>query len=159
MPKPPTETSDPTSLAVAYYLNGASFRACAETIAAGLDLDATGCPTALTAVPLYFLASHAAELFLKAALLKRGFDAAKLMKHDHRHNLAALLEEIQKMSVPVSGETMAVVGGLSEQHRTHQLRYTILVDDGRATYWPPVAAVFAALDEMLLMTRISTHGV
>lgn len=65
--------NDNIPLAVAYYINGSNFRVSAERLMEGLDLDSSGRPTKLTAVPLYFLASHAAELFLKAALLKRGF--------------------------------------------------------------------------------------
>lgn len=150
---------DNTALAVAYYLNGTNFRASAEKLMEGLDLDDAGSPKTLMAIPLYFLASHAAELFLKAALLKRGFDASSLKKYDYRHNLNALLEEIQKMKVPVTTATAALVHGLSEQHETHRLRYTVLVDDEKKTYWPPLALVFAALDELLMLTRISTHGV
>ena len=151
--------NDNTPLAVAYYMNGTNFRMSAEKLMDSLELDDAGRPTKLTTVPLYFLASHAAELFLKAALLKRGFAEVNLKKHDHRHNLAALLQEIQSKGVPVTGDTVAVVQGLSEQHKTHQLRYTVLVDDGTETYWPPLSLVFAALDELLLLTRISTHGV
>jgi len=75
--------NDDIPLAAAYYINGSNFRLSAEKLMEGLELDASGRPTKLTAVPLYFLASHAAELFLKAALLKRGFAEAKLKKHDH----------------------------------------------------------------------------
>jgi hypothetical protein len=146
-------------LAVAYYLNGTNFRVSAERLQEGLDLDGAGRPRQLTAIPLYFLASHAAELFLKAALLKRDVSEAVLKEYDYRHNLAALLEALQEKGVPVSTETASVVHGLSEQHRTHQLRYTVLVDDGARTYWPPLRQVFAALDELLMLTRLSTHGV
>lgn len=69
------------------------------------------------------------------------------------------LQELQKKGLPVSSDTTAVIQGLSEQHKTHQLRYTVLVDDGTKTYWPPLSLVFAALEELLLLTRISTHGV
>ena len=96
---------------------------------------------------------------MKAALLKRGFDASALKNFDYRHNLTALLEEIQGMKVPVTTATRALVHGLSEQHETHQLRYTVFVDDGNRTYCPPLPLVFAALDELLMLTRISTHGV
>jgi hypothetical protein len=151
--------TDNIPLAFAYYVNGANFRASAEKLVEDLELDSKGCPTRMTAVPLYFLASHAAELFLKAALLKRNFPEADLKKLDYRHNLAKLLQEVQSKGVPVSSETVALVNGLSEQHKTHQLRYTILVDDGMKTYWPPLTLVFQALDELLLLTRISTHGI
>jgi hypothetical protein len=63
------------------------------------------------------------------------------------------------MGVPVTDVTDTVIHGLSEQHKTHQLRYTVLVDDGMKTYWPPPSLVFAALDELLGYCRISTHGI
>jgi hypothetical protein len=151
--------NDNIPLAVAYYTNGSIFRMSAEKLMEGLELDAAGRPTTLTAVPLYLLASHAAELFLKAGLLKRGFPEASLKQYGYRHNLAALLQEIQNKGVPVTSSTVAVVQGLSEQHESHQLRYTVLLDDGNKTYWPPLPLVFTALDELLMLTRISTHGV
>lgn len=150
--------SDNTALALAYRLNGVNFRMSAEKLTEGLDTDDSGRPTKLAAVPLYYLASHAAELLLKAALLKRGFDEPTLRKN-YGHNLTALLNELEKKNVPVTTDTVAVVHGLSEQHREHQLRYTVLVDDGKKTYWPPFALVFAALDELLGLTRILTHGI
>jgi hypothetical protein len=105
----------------------------AKKLMQGLELDDSGRPTTLAAIPMYFLTSHVAELFLKAALLERGFAEADLRKFDYRHNLAALLQEVKSMGVPVTDDTDAVIHGLSEQHRTHQLRYTVLVDDGTNT--------------------------
>lgn len=90
--------NDNIPLAVAYYTNGVNFRMSAERLREGLELDGSGRPAKLTAIPLYFLASHAAELFLKAALLKRGFLEADLRKYDYRHNLEALLQQRQKGS-------------------------------------------------------------
>lgn len=145
-------------LAVAYYMNGVNFKMSARKLADDIELGKDGRPAKLTAIPLYFLASHAVELFLKAALLKRGFDEAKLKKFDYRHNLSGLLAEIQAKNLPVTDDTVGVVQGLSKQHANHQLRYTVLVDDGTKTYWPPLPIVFDALDELLLLCRISTHG-
>ena len=149
--------TDNIPLAVAYYLNGVNFRVCAERLKVGLDLDGQGRPAKLTAIPLFFLASHAAELFLKAALLKRGTVAADLKKIDYRHNLSALLGLLQNIGVSVSSATAAVVKGLSQQHADHSLRYTVLADDGKFTYWPPIAHVFTALDELLLITKIGKN--
>jgi hypothetical protein len=151
--------NDNIPLAAAYYLNGSIFQTSAKKLMEGLELDSSGRPAKLTAIPMYFLASHAAELFLKAALLKRGFAEADLKNFDYRHNLVGLLQEIRDLAVPVTNDTVAVIQGLSEQHRTHRLRYTVLVDDGATTYWPPPSLVFTALDELLTLTRVSTHGV
>ncbi|MEO1619915.1 MAG: hypothetical protein AAFU53_02655 [Cyanobacteria bacterium J06632_3] len=140
-------------------MNGAIFQESAKKLQSDIELDSKGCPTKLTAIPLYFLASHAAELFLKAALLKRGFNESQLKKFDYRHNLEGLLLELLKKGVPVSDETKAIVNGLSNQHKKHALRYTVLVDDGETTYAPPLSVVFSALDELLMATRLSTHGV
>lgn len=127
-------------------------------LASTIELDDSGRPKKLTAIPLYFLASHAAELFLKAALLKRGFSETELKQYDYRHNLEALMNELQKKGVPISLNTTNVVNDLSYQHKMHQLRYTVLLDDGGKTYLPPLIHIFNALDELLMLTRISTHG-
>jgi hypothetical protein len=153
------EMNDTIPLAVAYYTNGVNFWNSAEALKSTLELDRDGRPTKLTAIPLYFLASHSAELFLKAALLKRGFNESDLKKYEYRHNLNALLYELQNKGVYITDETKVVVKGLSEQHKNHSLRYTVLVDNGEKTYWPPLPSVFSMLDELLLLTRISTQGI
>jgi len=146
--------SDNIPLAVAYYTNGINFQASAERLGNDVELDDHGRPTKLTAIPLFFLASHAAELFLKAALLKRGVSSSDLKQFEYRHNLSALLQLLQHKGVSVSAKTVALVNGLSEQHADHSLRYTVLFDDGKKTYWPPLALVFSALEELLLLTRV-----
>jgi hypothetical protein len=55
--------TDDLPLAVAYYMNGVNFRLSAEKLSRDLEVDAAGRPTRLTAIPMYFLASQAAELF------------------------------------------------------------------------------------------------
>ncbi len=149
---------DNTVLAVSYYTNGVNFQISAERLRATIELDADRRPQKLTAIPLYFLASHAAELFLKAALLKRGFPECDTRKFEYRHNLEALLHELQQKTVPVSENTKAVIAGLSDQHKHHVLRYSVLHGEDK-TYWPPLDLVFEALDELLMLTRLSTHGV
>jgi len=153
------QTKDNVPLASAYCLTGTGFKFSAVELRKSLELDGDGRPTQLTAVPLYFLASHAAELFLKAALLKRGFDEADLKRYDYRHNLGSLLSELQKKGVSVTKESVETINGMSEQHNNHKLRYTVLVEDGTKTNWPPLPSVFSMLDELLLLTRISTQGV
>jgi hypothetical protein len=151
--------TDPIALASAYRLTGVNFRLAAETLAATMELRSDGRPAKLTAIPFCFLVSHAAELFLKSALLKRGFVEGDLKKFDYRHNLNPLLQAVQNKGVTVTPETVALVDGLHQQHQAHALRYTALLDDGPPTYMPPPSLVFGMLDELLMLTRIATQGV
>ena len=151
--------SENTPLAIAYYLNGLNFQSSAELLAKDLELDDRGTPKKVTAVPFFFLMSHAIELYLKAALLKRGFQEAQLKKFDYRHNLGELLSQLKDKGVVVTPETSSVIGGLHEQHKSHALRYTVLSDNGNKTYWPPIHLVIEAAKELFLLTRISTQGV
>lgn len=150
---------DSLYLASIYRIHATVFVESARAIAERLEVDSAGRPKALTAIPFYFLTSHAAELFLKAALLKRGFGDRDLRQFNYRHNLGMLLSAVQQKGVRVTTETEEMVRRFSTQHEDHSLRYTVLVDDGRPTYMPPVALVFAMLEELLLVTRISTQGV
>ncbi len=142
-----------------YRMLGVGFQLSAKQLTSSIEVDADERPKKLTAIPFYFLASHAAELFLKSALLKRGVSENLLKKFDYRHNLEALLNALKEKGVPISGNTESVVLGLSEQHKSHQLRYTVFMDDGKPTYWPPLSYVFSTLEELLMLTRISTHSV
>lgn len=146
-------------LAVSYYMNGINFQSSAEILSKDMELDEKGIPKKLTAIPFYFLTAHAAELYLKAALLKRGFEEASLKKYDYRHSLNSLLNELQKKGVSVTTTTISVINGLHEQHQSHALRYTVLFGSSNVNYWPPVHLVIAALNELLLLTRLSTQGV
>ncbi|MCC6140613.1 MAG: hypothetical protein IT389_08360 [Nitrospira sp.] len=67
------DTDDPIYWASVYRLTAVNFRLSAEVLAPNLELRDDGSPAKLTAIPFYFLASHAIELFLKSALLKRGY--------------------------------------------------------------------------------------
>ena len=142
-------------LASVYRLNGANFRASAEKLARDIDVDERGCPKKLTAIPMFYLASHAAELYLKAALLKRGVTDTELRKSNIRHNLTGLMDLLLSQNVRVTPQTVKIIKGLSEQHREHALRYSVLLDasHGKKTYWPPITKVFTSLDELLLLTR------
>lgn len=151
--------SNSVYLASVYRLTAVNFRLAAETLAATMETKEDGTPAKLTAIPFYFVASHAAELFLKSAMLKRGFVESDLKQYDYRHNLNALLAAIQDKGVSVTPDTINLINGLHRQHQTHALRYSTLVDDGQATYMPPPSLVFRMLDELLLLTRLSTQGV
>jgi len=146
-------------LASVYRIHGVTFWESAKTLSEKIEVDGVGIPKRVTAIPFYFLASHAAELFLKSALLKRGFSEGELKKFSYRHSLKGLLDALQEKGVSVTPATTAMVSGLHDQHSTHALRYTALVDDGQPTDMPPMELVFAMLEELLMLTRISTQGV
>jgi hypothetical protein len=152
-------TTDSIYLASVYRLTAVNFRLAAETLHSTMELSSDGRPAKLTAIPFYFLASHAAELFLKSALLKRGFAEGDLKRFENRHSLNNLLEAVQQKGLFVSPQTISLINGLHEQHQTHALRYTALVDDGQSTYLPPPSLVFVMLDELLMLTRIATQGI
>ena len=84
---------------------------------------------------------------------------SELRKFEYGHNLNSLLEELQKKEVQVSEDTVSLIDGLHEQHKNHALRYSALMDDGRAIFLPTPEQAFGMLDELLLLTRISTQGV
>jgi len=151
--------TDSIQLASVYRLTGVNFRLAAETLAPTIETRPDGTPVKLTAIPLYFLVSHAAELFLKSALLKRGFVEKDLKQLDYRHSLDALLTALQDKCVTITPTTIALLNGLHYQHQTHALRYASLVDNGQPTFMPPLPLVFEMLDELLLLTRVSTQGV
>jgi hypothetical protein len=149
---------DSIYMASIYRLTGVNFWESAKILSEKLEVDENGAPKRLTAIPFYFLASHAAELLLKSALLKRGFSDHDLRQFSYRHNLDELLTALLGKGVTVTPATASLVRHLSGQHQTHALRYSALVDDGQPTYMPPPRFIFEMLEELLLLTRISTQG-
>lgn len=147
--------ADNIYLVSVYRLTAVNFWESAKILSATIELKSDGTPAKITAIPFYFLISHAVELLLKSALLKRGFREEDLRKYDYRHNLDALLKELQAQGVSLTPNTVSLVNGLHSQHQNHALRYTALVDDGQKTYMPPPSLVFYMLDELLLLTRVA----
>jgi hypothetical protein len=131
----------------------------AKTLSESIEIKSDGTPAKITAIPFYFLISHAAELLLKSALLKQGFPESKLKKFDYRHNLDALLEELRNKGASVTSRSVLIIRGLHSQHQNHALRYTALVDNGQKTYMPPLLQALSMLEELLQLTRTSTRGV
>lgn len=150
---------DGTYLASIYRLEAVNYWESAKTLSASFETKLEEAPGNISAIPFYHLISHAAELLLKSALLKRGFTESDLKKFTHRHSLKNLMEELQTKGVDVTPNTIQVIIGLDKQHQKHALRYTALVDDGEKTYMPPPKLVFEVLGELLMLTRISTQGV
>ena len=111
------------------------------------------------AVPFYYLVSHAAELFLKCALLKRGLSPIALKSSTLRHSLENLLRELLKKGVPISEQSSQLLLCLSHQHEKHALRYTVFIANSGPTFTPEPQELFLMLDELMMAGRISTHGV
>jgi hypothetical protein len=108
------------------------------------------------AMPYYFMVSHACELLLKAALLKREVAEPTLHKARVRHDLLALLHELEQYDVTITRDAAATLGMLSRQHRDHDLRYTALLGDGVSVATPDPENVDSLLDELLMCTRLRT---
>lgn len=151
--------NDYVVLASTYRGMAVVFRKSADTLYLSFAEKQESTTGNLRAIPFYYLISHAAELFLKCALLKRGVSSGELRKFPIRHSLTHLLNELKGRGVPVTDASCQLIDVLSEQHSRHELRYTALLDDGTATYMPHPEVLFALLDELLMLGRISTHGV
>lgn len=151
--------NDSIYVAGIYRLTAVNFWESAKKIDAQIEKDENGFPkNRITAIPYYFLISHSSELLLKTALLKRGFDQQKLKKFDYRHNLKNLLSELKSFDLEISELTEKIIHGLDDQHKQHLLRYDALMADGKSTFMPPSSYIDNFLEELLLLTRISTQG-
>ena len=117
--------SDSYEMSNYYRLTATVFWESAKVLNA--DFVAKGKPLSgnIFSVPFYHLVSHAAELLLKRAILKRNGSVKSLKKHPVHHSLNLLLKELQELSIPVSDKSASLIGVFSEQHETHVLRYDV----------------------------------
>ena len=153
-----TSPNDETYMASIYRMHATLFRDSAARLSATFDTPPSVSPRSRFAIPFYFLVSHAMELLLKSALLKRGVDESALRNQGVRHNLGALMALLEAKGLTFTNQAATVLRAMSDQHENHALRYSALVDDGKATHMPPPAVIEDTLDELLLLTRISTQG-
>lgn len=86
--------TDSIVLATIFRLTAVNFWESAKHLDTTMEKRENGSPTKLTSIPFYFLISHAVELFLKSALLKRGFTEDDQKKHNYHHNLRLLLKAL-----------------------------------------------------------------
>jgi hypothetical protein len=111
------------------------------------------------AIPFYYMMPHSAELLLKCVLLKRDITEGELKKFPIRHNLSSLLARVIELDLPISDESRRLLNQLSEQHERHELRYlTFFSAQEKLVFTPDPEELFAVLDELLLVGRISTYG-
>jgi len=130
----------------------------AKTLDKEIERNEKGMPTKYTAIPYYYLISHATELMLKTALLKRGVTKGQLRKFEYGHNLKNLLKGLLELDLKISQSTQEIIIGLNGQHKDHSLRYEVLFNDDKQTFTPPSELLNGMLDELLSLTRIATQG-
>lgn len=148
-------TNDNIELASAYRTTATSFQISADILERDFKAKGEDMPLNYRATPFYYLISHACELLLKAALLKRDYSPNRLRRPALRHNLKNLTEALRLKGVELSTSTILLIDGLSSQHELHDLRYTALLDNGRSTYMPSPCELYAMLDELLMATRLN----
>ncbi len=151
--------TDHVATAAYYRMTAVVYFESAKMLEAAFVAKGEKMPGNRMAIPYYLLISHAAELYLKCALLKHGTTLDELKRFDVRHNLKGLLDRLISYGVPILPRTRDLLGVLSEQHRKHDLRYTVFVDDGIPTFTPEPSELYEMLDELLLAGRIATHGI
>jgi hypothetical protein len=145
-------------LASVYRLTATNYRSSAVMLAEAYQRRGEVICRNIRTIPFYYLMSHAIELLLKCALLKRGFGADELRRYPLGHDLRGLLEKLDGLGIQLSDSAAGVIRAIGPQHLRHGLRYTALLDDGQATYTPEPAVLFDVYDELLLGGRISAHG-
>ncbi len=146
------EENDNIVTASNYRLAAVSFWQSAKILYDNRTLTKDGKTSITTVSPFYYLVSHACELFLKSALLKRGVTEAELKKHNIRHNLTNLLEYLESKSVHVTPNTKSVLHSLNQVHEKHMLRYNLLVSS--SAFKLEAATIYEALEELLMTTRL-----
>ena len=112
-------------------------------------------PRNIRALPFYYLVSHACELLLKCALLKRGVTEPELRTYHLRHDLSELLNLLETKNINISPHARDVVQKLAEQHKEHTLRYTALLDDGNKVFTPYAECIYQTLEELLMHTSLA----
>jgi hypothetical protein len=112
MPKQPES-------AATYILSAQIFTKSAERLAKCFADEKWQISNTPQAVPLYYLVSHAAELYLKALVVSHGLQ----IQWEHNHDLVGLLGELESIGVKVTTASRKVLEELSPEHKGHSLRY------------------------------------
>jgi hypothetical protein len=93
---------DNVVLASTYRLTAVNFRLSAQVLFEKFKSQGEPLPGNIRAIPFYFLISHAIELLLKCALLKRGRPPSDLKNFALRHNLKGLIQEVINLGRVIS---------------------------------------------------------
>ncbi len=146
--------SDEDNIVIAstYRLAAVSFWQSAKILYENRILTKGGHTSLTTVSPFYYLVSHACELFLKSALLKRGVTESDLKRQNVRHSLENLLKILESKDVDVSDTTKLVLLSLNGAHEKHDLRYNLLVSCN--AFRLEASDIYSALEELLMTTRL-----
>jgi hypothetical protein len=139
MPKQPES-------AATYTLSAQIFRESARRLAKCFADEKWQITNNSQAAPLYYLVSHAAELFLKALAASHGL----LIQWEHKHDLVGLLGELEAMGVKVTPAARKVIEELSPEHRGHSLRYDAFFV-GEGGFQSNEQQLFSMLEELRLL--------
>jgi hypothetical protein len=93
---------DNVAIAATYRITATFYRVSAEVLENDFVSKNIRISGNRKAIPYYYMMSHAIELLLKCALLKRNFSKSNLRKPYLRHNLIGLIEELKKLDIPIS---------------------------------------------------------
>jgi hypothetical protein len=145
---------DSDLVAISYRIQSTFYLMSARVLANDFEKAGTGGAGSLGAIPFYYLMSHAFELLLKCALLKRGFDSNKLKSMKLRHDLRLLMDELQGFGVNISAPGSRIISAIAPQHKNHYLRYDGVIE-GSEILMPPIHDMFLLYDELLLAGPIS----
>jgi hypothetical protein len=96
------------------------------------------------AAPLYYLVSHAAELFLKALVVSRDLR----IQWEHKHDIVGLLGELEAIEVKVTPASRKVLEELSSKHKGHSLRYDAFFLGREGGFQSNEQQLFTMLEEL-----------
>lgn len=148
-----TARKDNIATAVDCILVATSFRKSAEVLDVHNQNPAGIKSRGMLFLPaFYYLVSHSSELFLKAALLKRGVPEESLKKSSIRHNLVKLCDLLGDNGKNLTQSTKNILKALNMGHTTHYFRYRILIKT--PVYEIPTQEIFNALEELLMSTSL-----
>lgn len=148
---------DNIEMASNYRLIATSFFKSAKILYENRVVTGDGQTSIITLPPVYYLISHACELFLKSALLKRGISEKDLKKQKIRHNLKELTTTlINKTGLEFTENTRNLINALGLIHEKHHLRYWFL-NPNHEIFKISMASIEPAMEELLMATRINRH--
>jgi hypothetical protein len=136
-----------------YRLVATSFWESAKVLYINRTVKSDGHTSLINLPPVYYLVSHACELFLKGALLKRGISEKDLKRQHIRHNLNGLVDALNKAGLDLTEDTKNLINTLSLIHEKHYLRYFLVVNHDM--YSITMASIEDAMEELLMATRLN----